>query len=863
MPCNFFILMIMKRIVLSLIALLPALPAAAETYDPSRFEREVLVSSSRDAIQFEVLANGDIVFVEFAGGVKRWTAQTGAVTTLGRVPTYAKGEVGLLGFAVSPNFLKNGHLFTLHCPSAKQDTMRVSRFVVKEDVMDVKGEEVLLEWPYDDEHIFHMGGAVFMDGRGHLYIGNGDNCHWKPGLPIDYRPGKKSWDAMRSAGNSQDLRGKILRIQPKDEGGYAIPKGNLFTDPKQGRPEVYAMGVRNPFRMTVDDSDGTLYFGDVGPNVFPELKINPLGYDEINAAPKAGNFGWPLFIGPNEPYPVYDFENNKVVATFKPGASENHSPNNTGIKKLPPAQPALIWYGNAKSERFPSLGSGGRSIMAGPVYRYDPKSKSSIRLPNEFDGHLFIYEWMRNWIQTTKLGTDGPAVTPFLPDWNFRRPVDMKLGPDGALYIIEYGDKWWENTDSRIARIVYRRGNRAPQAVLAADVSAGKAPLKVAISAAQSSDPDGDALKYKWSDGSTGPTWNQAIKKPGVHQISVTVTDPNGAKSTATQTIHVGNARPEVTFQSPAHGSFFDWRQKLAYKLAVSDAETKTIDGNLVALQGEFRNRRYLTDEDTELSTPGLALMRKSTCFACHISDAPSAGPSYELVAEKYADEEGAAARLAEKVLKGGVGAWGQQPMPPHPQHTLEQTRLMVDWILSLNDNTASTPRRGLSGAYAAPPQPKIRVNEGVLVLTAGYTDAGAEGMPPLRGEKTIVLHSRRKKAALYDANYGMQYVEQVEGEKGIIGHFQNGDAIVFRELNLAEVSKILVRAGGIDGTGRFELRAGSAKGKLLAAVKVKSTGDGEFVELPAKLKTNDLTDVWVIAKTKGVLGLNWIEFQK
>lgn len=201
--------------------------------------------------------------------------------------------------------------------------------------------------------------------------------------------------------------------------------------------------------------------------------------------------------------------------------------------------------------------------------------------------------------------------------------------------------------------------------------------------------------------------------------------------------------------------------------------------------------------------------------------------------------------------------------MPPHPQHTLEQTRLMVDWILSLNDNTASTPRRGLSGAYAAPAQPKIRVNEGVLVLTAGYTDSGAEGMPPLRGEKTIVLHSRRKKAALYDANYGMQYVEQVEGEKGIIGHFQNGDAIVFRELNLAEVSKILVRAGGIDGTGRLELRAGSAKGKLLAAVKVKSTGDGEFVELPAKLKTRDLTDVWVIAKTKGVLGLNWIEFQK
>ena len=71
--------------------------------------------------------------------------------------------------------------------------------------------------------------------------------------------------------------------------------------------------------------------------------------------------------------------------------------------------------------------------------------------------------------------------------------------------------------------------------------------------------------------------------------------------------------------------------------------------------------------------------------------------------------------------------------------------------------------------------------------------------MPPLRGENHRPALAPQK-AALYDANYGMQYVEQVEGEIGIIGHFQNGDAIVFRELNLADVSKVLVRAGGIDG---------------------------------------------------------------
>jgi cytochrome c len=854
----------MKQTLLYLITFLTVFPVFAEKYDLSRFEREILIKSSRDAIQFEVLANGDIVFVEFAGEVKWWEAKSRTVRDIGRVPTYAKGEVGLLGFAVSPDFLENGHLFTLHCPSVKQDTMRVSRFVVKGKMMDIKGEEVLLEWSYDDEHVFHMGGAVFMDGRGHLYIGNGDNCHWKPGLPIDYRPGKKSWDAMRSAGNSQDLRGKILRIQPEEKGGYTIPKGNLFTDSKQGRLEIYAMGVRNPFRMTVDDADGTLYFGDVGPNVFPELKINPLGYDEINAAPKAGNFGWPLFIGPNEPYPVYDFDNNKVVATFKPSAPENLSPNNTGLKKLPHAQPALIWYGNLKSERFPSLGIGGRSIMAGPVYHYDPKGKSAIRLPKELDGHLFIYEWMRNWIQVSKLGSIGPEVKPFLPDWNFRRPVDMKLGADGALYLIEYGDKWWENSDSRISRIVYRRGNRPPVAAIVSNVTAGKHPLKVMLDGGGSSDPDGDSLKYKWNNGKEGPKQQVVFTKPGTYTLTLTAADSNGAKHTTSQVIHVGNARPKVSFKSPAHGSFFDWKEKLNYEVVVLDKETLNIDENLVSLQGEFRNRRYLTDTDAEFSTPGLALMRKSTCFACHISDAPSAGPSYEIVAKKYSSDPSAPERLALKVLQGGVGAWGQQPMPPHPQHNIEESRLMIDWILSLDKNNASTPRRGLNGVYRAPSKRKNRVDEGVLVLTAGYTDAGAEGVPALRGESTIVLHSRRKKAALYDVNYGMQYVEQVEGEKGIIGHFNNDDAIVFRELNLKGINNIIVRAGGLEKAGLFEFRERSVEGKLLAKVNVKMTGNGEFLNIPVKLKNaKGLIDLCVVAKTKGLLGLNWVEFNE
>lgn len=847
---------------------------SAETPDPDRYEKEILVPASRDAIQMEVLPGGDLIFAEFRGAVKRRDAGSGSVSDLGTVPTYAKGEVGLLGMAVARDFEQSGHLYVLFCPSAKQDTMRVSRFTVKDGVMSAGSERELLSWPYDTEHVFHMGGAMWMDARGDLYIGNGDNCHWNPGLPQDTRPDRKNWDAFRSAANSRDLRGKVLRIHPKPEGGYTIPEGNLFADGKDGRPEVFAMGVRNPFRLTVDDQTGTLYFGDVGPNVLPELGVTPVGYEEINATRTGGNFGWPLFVGPNEALPLYDFEAGKEIKRYDPQSPENLSPRNTGLKKLPPAQPALIWYSNLPSKEFPTLGSGGRSLMAGPVYHFDAANPSTVKLPEALDGRLFIYEWMRNWIQTVKPGTPGPEIEPFLPSWNLRRPIDLKFGPDGALYMIEYGDQWWENTDSRIVRVVYRRGNRAPEAKLSASETAGKDPLAIVFDASASSDPDGDALKFTWSiagkeqpDGEAGFAYT--FDRAGSYEVTVTALDGSGAESVAREMIHVGNGRPAVRFESPAHGSFFDWETAIPYKISVAETDGDEVDNTLATVQGEFRNRRFATDGAGEVLDPGLARMRASTCFACHLADTPSAGPPYREVALKYKDDRVAAERLAQKVLSGGAGVWGEIPMPPHPQHNIEEVRPMIGWILSLKDDPSGPPISGAEGIYAAPKKPAdgVRANEGVLILTAAYTDDGKAGAAPrLRGESRIVLHSRRKKAALYDENHGMAYVEQVEGEQGIVGHFKDGNHILWRDLNLDGIRRINARAGSFgDKTGRFELREGSPAGAILATIDVKPTGEGEFPEISAPLsRASGLTDICVIARCPDkdtVLGLNWIEF--
>ncbi len=849
--------------------------ATAEPYDPARFEKEILVAAAHDAIQFEVLPGGDIVFAEFWGPVKRWDAKNGTVTTLGEVPTHAKGEVGLLGMAVARDFEKSGHVFALFCPREKQGTMRVSRFTVKDGKMPAESERMLLDWPYDTEHVFHMGGAMFMDGKGDLYIGNGDNCHYDPGLPVDIRPDRKNWDAFRSAANSRDLRGKILRIHPTPDGGYSIPKRNLFEDGKDGRAEIYGMGIRNPFRMTVDDATGTLYFGDVGPNVMPKLGVKPEGYEEINATKTAGNFGWPLFVGPNETLPLFDFDAMKEVRRYDPQSPENPSPRNTGIKKLPPAKPALVWYSSVASKEFPTVGSGGRSIMAGPVYHFDDTNPSPIKLPDEMDGRLFIYEWMRNWIQTVKLGTQGPELEPFVPAMTVRRPVDMKLGPDGALYLIEYGDKWWENADSRIARIVYRRGNRAPAAKISAGETAGMPPLTVEFDASRSVDPDDDALTFTWSvageRGGEGTKFRHTFSQPGTYEVTLTAHDLAGAVGTAKETVCVGNARPVVRFEAPAHGSFFDWGAEIPYRLSVKETDGDKVDEKLAAVVGEFRTRRFPGAGEKEVVDPGLALMRGSTCFSCHMADVASAGPPYRTVALKYKDDPAAAERLAAKVLSGGSGAWGQLPMPPHPQHTIAQTRQMIGWVLSLKDDPASQPRPGVSGSFPAPKKPagNAQANEGVLTLTASYTDDGKAGtLPRLRGEGSVVLHSRRKKAALYDENHGMTYVEQIDGEKGLIGHFKDGAHIVFRELNLDGIRSVTVRAGSFDTKGgTLELRKGSPTGALLGTAEVKATGEGPFLDIPVELaNAGGLTDVCIVARCADaatVLGLNWIEFRQ
>ncbi len=383
--------------------------AAPEPHDPDRFEREILVPACTDPMGIDVLPDGRVLWIERGGNVKIYLPAKRAVVKLGTVPTAVFGEVGMLGMAADRDFARTGWVYLFFCPAQKKDTMRLARFTVAGNKLDLASEKKLLDYHIDVAGAIHMGGGLAMDPKGNLYIGVGDNCPPIAEVPIDLRRGKEISDAFRSAGNSRDLRGKVLRIHPEPDGSYTIPKDNLWPDGKAGRAETFAMGCRNPFRLSVDRQTNWLYFGDVGPNVEPQTGITPEGYDEINQARRAGNYGWPFCTGPNEPFNQYDFATKKVGPRWDLSNLVNPSRNNTGLKKLPsPPIPAFIWYATGPSKRFPELGSGGRSAMVGPVYYDDPQLKSDAKLPvGRYDRTLFIYDWTA---QLDQGGTPGQGL---------------------------------------------------------------------------------------------------------------------------------------------------------------------------------------------------------------------------------------------------------------------------------------------------------------------------------------------------------------------------------------------------------------------------------------------------------------------
>jgi len=425
------------------------------------YKREILAKDIEGATEIDVSDSGDVYFVERFGKVKMINSEDGLVKEIGEIDVFTgidNGlEYGLLGMALDPDFESTGHMYIYYShPTESHQTL--SRFAVVDGKLNLDSEISILKVESQRETCCHAGGSIEFDNDGNIFLSTGDdtNPFASSGFnPIDETDGRKPWDARRSSGNTNDLRGKILRIKPLPDGSYEIPEGNLFGDLRMGRPEIYVMGNRNPYRISIDQKNNWLYWGEIGPDAGEDIdERGPMGYDEINQARKPGNYGWPFCIADNKPYRDYDFETKISSGYFDCQSLKNNSINNTGPIDIPPAKKAFIWYPYSQSEEFPLFSGGGRSAMAGPIYHY-----LGSGFPQYYENVLFIYEWSRFWIREVSLDSKGEIlhINEFLPEEEFLHPVDMVFDKDGNLYILEYGESWYGYENSRVSKITYER----------------------------------------------------------------------------------------------------------------------------------------------------------------------------------------------------------------------------------------------------------------------------------------------------------------------------------------------------------------------------------------------------------------------
>jgi glucose/arabinose dehydrogenase/PKD repeat protein len=424
------------------------------------------------------------------------------------------GEQGLLDILPDQNFAQNGFYFIFYTHgTATGNHHRVSRFTASGNGTVPGSEVVLWEDPGDAGTCCHGGSLAFGDD-GKLYISTGDNT---------------------TASDSQRLdvpRGKILRIN-KDG---TIPSDNPFVDGTgPNRDEIWALGLRNPFRMTIDPVTGRMYIGDVGSG------NHSIAVEELNVGVRGANYGWPVCEGPCG-----------VSGMTNPIFSYPH---------------------------------GGRDacIIAGIVYR-------GSQFPSEYQGSLFVGDYVQHTVKRMKFDGSGNLTQAMsfwpadgrLEDLSVGDPVKFVEGPDGSLYYVDIGFFGGEENPASIRRIRYTLGNRPPVAVATATPTTGEAPLPVTFSSAGSSDPEGAQLSYSWTfgDGGTSTQANPTHTYQGAGQYvaRLTVSDGTNTAVSSDITIRVGTP-PTPHILAPATGTLFRAGDLISYSGSATDAE----DGALPA----------------------------------------------------------------------------------------------------------------------------------------------------------------------------------------------------------------------------------------------------------------------------------------
>ncbi|MEB2777877.1 PQQ-dependent sugar dehydrogenase [Algoriphagus sp. D3-2-R+10] len=832
---------------------------STEKPEDNRFTKVVLTEGMDEPMEMTFLPDKKILFVERKGGVKILDESTGEVTLVATIPVNTKytnkegvvreAEEGLMGVIAHPEFAKNHWIYLYYADP--DDTQHIlTRWELDGNTLVESSKKVILAVPTQREECCHTGGGMVFDQEGNLYLTVGNNTV-NPGSGtsnLDERPGHENSDDQRAPGNTNDLRGKILRIHPEDDGTYTIPDGNLFPEgTEKTKPEIYTMGHRNPWRPTLDSETGYLYWGEVGPDAAKDSIWGPRGYDEFNQAKGPGFFGWPYFIGDNIPYNRHDLETETYGEPYDVNQPVNESVNNTGLRDLPtPVVPAMIWYPYGVSEEFPILGSSGRSATGGPVFRKtDFKSDSPYVFPAYYEGKWLIVDFMRGWIMSVTMDANGDfeSMERFLPNETFSSAIDMDFGPDGALYVLEYGSAWFRgNANSRIVKIEYNAGNRKPNVNATSDKMSGVIPFTANFSSEGTNDDDDydqNNLDYTWQitgeDGKTtelkGADATYTFEEAGKHQVTLTVTDTKGEANTSSFDVIAGNEAPKVSIDfKGANTSFYFGDQPLPYSISVTDNEDGSttdskIQANEVAVTFDYVPSGFdpieiaskqSGVESEAVSNIGRNLIEASDCKSCHQYAETSIGPSYEAVAAKYENTPANVDMLVGKIINGGAGVWGEHAMSAHPQLLKADAKRMVDYIMNMNAVKATAKTLPLEGIVNTS-IPNGEDGQGSFLLQATYIDKGNGDVPALTGSDFVALKNPYLDPQIAEIRKGVNLLTTPSVNFFMVGDHSH---IGFKNLDLTGIKEIIVFASisqRVDAKGgSVEIRIDSPTGEII-----------------------------------------------
>jgi hypothetical protein len=451
----------------------------------------------------------------------------------------------------------------------------------------------------------HVGGAgLDFDSEGNLYLGVGDDVSPNaPGhsgyIPMDYRSAER-WDARKTSANTADLRGKVLRITPSlgtlasdappGRGStYSVPAGNLFpVGMEKTRPEIYAMGFRQPFTLHTDAKNpGLIGVGEYCHDASSDrAQRAPAGTCEWNLVGKASNQGWPFCVGDNSPANTawrwnyanqtatgqqYDCSQEQIPSdiNWAPEGQTAAAPTFQGLDMIPRPEKATVWkkYPNAGNQGvqsaadFGDLTTGGMQPIAGPIFRYNAATAGPGGFPAYYDGSWLINNRGTDdgWWKEVRIRSDNNQMLR-VHDWlpynhagsalaqQNSRVIGTQFGEDGALYMSRYPVGCCRNQTNAGSQVqivkvsfdVYEETN-APTVTAEMDPATpgdgrtytGPVTLKFAATDPANTNPDQvqagvDNIEYRVTlNGVPGPWVKSASNPTLVNQItsSVTVTD--------------------------------------------------------------------------------------------------------------------------------------------------------------------------------------------------------------------------------------------------------------------------------------------------------------------------------------------------